>query len=184
VTKVLDGDTFEIEGGQRIRLRHVDASALEYCYGSEARKRLEELVLGKGVILKEKVVGQQNRAIMLVYADEVLVNLEMIKQGYGRFHHDNSNQEEILKQAGNQAKEEKLGLYGPECYQTENPDKPVCNIKGNIDKNAPAASAKRYYFPGCPQYHFTIVEKDLGEDWFCSEAEAQEAGFVKAKNCP
>jgi len=28
-----------------------------------------------------------------------------------------------------------------------------------------------------------MVEKDLGEDWFCSEKEAQAAGFTKPKNC-
>jgi hypothetical protein len=29
-----------------------------------------------------------------------------------------------------------------------------------------------------------IVEKDLGEDWFCTEKEAIKAGFTKASNCP
>ncbi|MFH0762508.1 MAG: hypothetical protein V1925_01290, partial [Candidatus Omnitrophota bacterium] len=58
---------------------------------------------------------------------------------------------------------------------------PKCVIKGNYDKNS---SLSNYYFPGCPQYEFTIVEKDLGENWFCTEKEAQAAGFTKAKNCP
>jgi micrococcal nuclease len=183
VTSVIDGDTFEIQGGERIRLRHVDAPELEYCYGPEAKEKLESLIGGKNVTLKEKVVGQQNRGLYLVYVGNIFVNLEMLKQGHGRFHHDQSSQEKALKQAGGQAREEKLGLWGPKCYQTKNLENPDCKIKGNIDKNT-YEDNKKYYFPGCPQYNFTVVEKDLGEAWFCSEAEAQVAGFVKAKNCP
>ena len=75
----------------------------------------------------------------------------------------------------------KIGIYSPKCSQTTNPDNPNCNIKANIDKNS---DRKNYYFPGCPQYEFTIVEKDTGENWFCSEAEAAAAGFTRALNCP
>lgn len=74
----------------------------------------------------------------------------------------------------------KKGVFSPQCYQTENPDNPKCLIKANIDK---VTDTRLYYYPGCAQYKYTIVEKDIGEDWFCTEKEAQKAGFEKAKTC-
>jgi hypothetical protein len=93
---------------------------------------------------------------------------------------DNSSQKTILKTAYDLAKEMGFGIFSPKCYQ-KNPQNPQCNIKGNIDK---ATEVKKYYFPGCAQYEFTIVEKDIGEGWFCTEEEAQEAGFERSKTCP
>ena len=34
------------------------------------------------------------------------------------------------------------------------------------------------------RYDFVIIEKDKGEQWFCSEEEAKAAGYTKAKSCP
>lgn len=70
---------------------------------------------------------------------------------------------------------------GKQKKQTKNLENPKCIIKGNLDLNS---GRKIYYFPGCSQYKFTIIEKDIGEDWFCTEKEAQEAGFVRSKTCP
>jgi hypothetical protein len=68
------------------------------------------------------------------------------------------------------------------AVSTQNTQHPTCIIKGNIDKNK-YTDNKKYYLPGCAQYDFTIVEKDIGEDWFCTEKEAIQAGFVKAETC-
>ena len=184
VMEVLDGDTLLLDGKVRLRLRQVDAPELEFCGGQEAKAFLENMVKGKKITIQDKILDQQGRALALVYVGDKLINLEILKNGWGRYHYDKSSKEEELKQAGEMAKQSQLGIYSSECYQTtENLDNPDCLIKGNIDKNAPAEVAKKYYFPGCAQYDFTIVEKDLGEDWFCSEKEAKEAGFVKSKTC-
>jgi len=91
-----------------------------------------------------------------------------------------SSKADVLKKSAGSAKEGNTGLYKL-CQSKENLEHPECVIKGNIDKNS---DARNYYLPGCAQYEFTVVEKDIGEDWFCSEKEAQKAGFVKAKTCP
>ena len=67
------------------------------------------------------------------------------------------------------------------CRQTENKAEPKCKIKGNIDDNA--RSRKIYYYPGCAQYEFTIIEKNMGEEWFYSKEKAEAAGYQKSKNC-
>jgi len=180
VLEVLDGDTILLDGKVRLRLRHIDAPELEFCGGEEAKNLLETLVKGKKVVLAEYILDQQGRPMALIYQSDKLINEEMLDSGWVRYHSDQTSQTEQLKAVADQAKEEKKGIFGPECYQTENLENPECSIKGNTDKNT---GAKLYYYPGCAQYEFTIVEKDLGEDWFCTEKEAREAGFEKARTC-
>lgn len=182
VLEVLDGDTLLLEGKTRLRLRHLDAPELNYCAGSEAKQFLESLVKGKKIIIREKILDQQARAMALVYLGRTLINEKVLASGWARYHADQTSQKSKLKKAAAYAKEAQLGLYSPKCYQKENLENPQCLIKGNIDKNK-AQDNKKYYFPGCGNYKNTIVEKDLGEDWFCTEEEAQKAGFTKSKTC-
>lgn len=179
VIEVLDGDTILLEGKVRLRLRDVDAPELEFCGGEKAKNLLTDLVKDKRVTIKEQIIDQWGRPMGLVYEGEILVNAEMLKSGWVRYHHDQGSIAKELKEIADQAKSEAIGIYGS-CVQKENPENPNCNIKGNIDKNS---DLRNYYFPGCAQYDFTIVEKDLGEQWFCTEKEAQSAGFTKAKTC-
>jgi len=181
VIGVIDGDTIVLEGKVRLRLRNVDAPELQYCLGTEAKDFLEKLVKNKTIIFKEKVIDQMGRVMALVYADNVLINKEMLKSGLARYHSDQSSAADELKTTADKARSENLGIFSAKCYQTKNPDNLKCNIKGNVDKNS---DRRNYYYPGCPQYDFTIIEKDIGENWFCTEKEAIAAGFTKAKNCP
>ena len=181
VLGVIDGDTLVLEGKVRLRLRNLDAPELEYCGGAEAKAELEKWVSGKKVVVKEEIIDQRGRPMALIYAEGVLVNLEMLKSGWARFHSDSTSVRSQLKETADKAKEKSLGIFSPKCYQKTNPKNSKCNIKGNLDKDA---NKKIYYFPGCSQYEFTIIEKDLGEDWFCTEKEAQRAGFTRAETCP
>jgi len=178
---IIDGDTLVLEGKVKLRLRNIDAPELDLCGGQEAKEELEKLVSNKKVVIEEQILDQWGRPMALVYVDKKLVNEEMLKSGWVRFHSDSTSQREALKTAGNQAKKELLGVWSSKCQQTKNPENSKCIIKGNLDQNS---GRKIYYFPGCSQYEFTIIEKDIGEDWFCTEKEAQEAGFVRAKSCP
>ena len=179
VLAVLDGDTLVLEGKTRLRLRHIDAPELKHCGGPEAKEVLENLVKDKKIIIQEKILDQKGRAMALVYQNNQLVNLEMIRSGWVRYHSDQSSAADELKQVASQAKEAKKGIFSTRCYQTE-PEDSDCIIKGNLDKNS---GRRLYYLPNCVQYKFTIIEKDLGEDWFCTEKQAQEAGYVKSKTC-
>lgn len=180
VLGVLDGDTVVLEQDVKVRLRHIDAPELQFCGGEEAKKILEKLVLEKKVTIQEQIIDNYGRPMALIYNGSTLINLEMLKSGSVRYHSDKTTKTETLKAAADLAKNAKIGIFSSKCLQTENPDNPQCKIKGNLDKN----STKRlYYLPNCAQYKFTIVEKDLGEDWFCTEKEAQKAGFTKAGTC-
>jgi endonuclease YncB( thermonuclease family) len=178
VIGVIDGDTMVLEGKAKIRLRHVDAPELEYCGGKEAKKTLEDLVLGEKVRLEEQIPDQYGRNMALVYAGKTLVNQMLLSAGLVRYHHDKTSKTDLLKRLALAAKETRTGIFG-QCQSTE-PENPKCVIKGNIDKQN---DAHKYYLPDCAQYKFTVVEKDVGEAWFCGEKEAEKAGFVKAETC-
>ncbi|MCQ1778321.1 hypothetical protein NOJ05_14030 [Neorhizobium galegae] len=54
---------------------------------------------------------------------------------------------------------------------------PACNIKGNVS----IGSRERiYHVPGQWDYVSTIIRRDYGERWFCTEDDAREAGWRKA----
>lgn len=56
---------------------------------------------------------------------------------------------------------------------------PSCKIKGNISINT---GARIYHVPGQKHYNQTRIRTEYGERWFCSETEAQQAGWKRAKS--
>lgn len=168
-----------LEGKSRVRLRYVDAPEKGLCGYNQASKELEKLVLGKSVRIEETVPDTYGRGMALVYVGNTLINKEMVASGWVRYHHDNSPVTVEIKEADELARKEKRGIYDV-CQSTENTKQPKCNIKGNIDKST---DTHIYYVPGCAQYPFALVEEDIGEQWFCTEGEAQKTGYIKAKTC-
>jgi len=55
-----------------------------------------------------------------------------------------------------------------------------CQIKGNIN----GQGDKIYHLPQCLNYDNITINLDNGDSWFCSEAEALQAGWKKSNNCP
>lgn len=179
VMGVIDGDTFVIGNEQRVRLFDADSPEPSYCYGEESKIALTDKIMGKRVILKNLSTDVYGRIVANVYLDGEFVNEYMVKNGYAVSHRDPGLDTNLIKVAGIYAKQNKIGLFSEQCYQP-NPPNPKCIIKGNItqDKNT-----KIYFVPGCNHYTQTIIEKFLGEDYFCTEKEAQEAGFTKSPEC-
>lgn len=178
VEGVIDGDTIVVEPKTRVRLRHIDAPELEFCGGKEAKVALEKLVTGKRVRITEQVPDQRGRGMALIYVGDVLVNQELLRQGLVRYHSDSTTKADELKAIGLEVKTAKKGIFGA-CQSMTNTKNPKCIIKGNIDR-----TRKTYHVPGCTQYPFTVVEEDIGEAWFCTEKEAQSAGYTKSERCP
>jgi len=46
-----------------------------------------------------------------------------------------------------------------------------------------AVLEKDYFLPGCPNYKRVKVDPRKGELWFCSEADAKEAGWSMSDGC-
>jgi len=186
VREVLDGDSFIIDLDQTVRLANVNAPDLEFCYGKEAKENLEKLILGKYVRIERSGRDNFGRILGIVWMDKEFVNGLVVKNGWARYESGGSEEgkyreeKEIIKKLAEEAQQKGIGLWSPLCYQKENLEDPKCVIKGNIGKSY---KEKTYHLPGCSEYERTVVEKDLGEQWFCTEQEAIKAGYRKSEHC-
>ena len=199
VARVIDGDTIEIGGGERVRYigidtpETVDPRKPVQCFGVEASNKNKELVEGKMVRLEKDITDRDkyNRLLRYVYVGDIFINLELVKQGFAysySYPPDIKYQDQFLK-AQQEAKEAKRGLWNACPSASESTSAPVvspepgdssCQIKGNIN----TSGEKIYHLPGCGSYSKTQIDEVHGERWFCSEPEAQAAGWRKALNCP
>lgn len=201
VSRVIDGDTIEIEGGERVRYigidtpETVDPRKPVQCFGVEASNKNKELVEGKTVRLEKDVTDRDkyNRLLRYVWVGDTFINLELVKQGFAysySYPPDIKYQDQIVA-AQQEAEKNKNGLWNacpldasksatvPEEEVTQKETAGDCAIKGNIS----TSGEKIYHLPGCGSYEKTKIEENRGEKWFCSESEAQAAGFRKALNC-
>lgn len=115
VTKVFDGDTIEIETGERVRLLGINAPERNELRYQESKDRLKELVEGKLVKLKAGAEDKDRygRLLRYVFIGDTFVNLQLVKEGYAIVYIVNPDEKYYLelKKAEKQAKENKLGLW-------------------------------------------------------------------------
>lgn len=179
VTRVIDGDTIELESKQQIRLNNLKTPEEGMCGYEEAKSEMEKLAMGKVVKVEGEFVDDWGRLLGLVYTKDYLVNLEMVESGWGKYNSNPTKERDRIREAGAEARKNNLGLFEM-CRQDENGENQECLIKGN---NRDGYETHIYTFPGCMNYSNVIIDKDAGDGWFCSEEEAVEAGYVKAENC-
>lgn len=178
-TRVFDGDTFETKEKQYIRLSGINSPELGQCGGKEAKKELEKLILGKELYIKVLYhIG--GRMMGLVYTNEGLVNAAMLSSGWAELNDRDNLDFRELTSATNKAREKAVGVFSNLCTQDTNPKNPSCVIKANVTTN----NVPTYHLPGCKSYTTTTVQLHHGDRWFCTEKEAEKAGFRKAKTCP
>ena len=86
VIRIIDGDTFEIENGDKVRMIGIDAPELKDNEGLESKNHLKLLIENKYVSLikdeKNKNKDFFGRLLRYVYIDNTDVNLKMIEDGY------------------------------------------------------------------------------------------------------
>jgi len=179
VIAVYDGDTFIIENRQLIRLYGLDAPELPNCMGQDAKQALTSLILGKRVQIREPVADGSRRVMALVYEGGILINEVMIRAGLAEYKYSRQSQAKRLYSANEYARDNNIGIYSPACIQ-DKPSDPACVIKGNFDTYK---HSKLYVDPSCDHYGQVIIQKHQGDAWFCTEAEARKAGFVKSEAC-
>ncbi len=180
VIEVIDGDTFRIGNRQTIRFYSVDAPEIGNCYGEEAKEALTKKILGRKVIIKSPRTDYYKRVQAYVYLDGEFINEYMVKNGFAMEHGEGTPETDIVMKANTFAKENKLGIYSEECSPSV-PKNKNCVIKGQIPYGE---DKKVYLLPSCRNYGQSVVERFRGEDWFCSEKEAINAGFAKYTYCP
>jgi len=133
VTKVLDGDTFLIEGGYSVRILGIDADEKGYpCY-EEAKRELEKLILGKVVRLEKgkEDLDRYCRYLRYVFLDKKNIGVEMVKKGlvvarFSSFSDENYKKE--IERAEKLAREKKVGCKWKEVFEKK-------NFSGNFQSN-------------------------------------------------
>jgi len=113
VTKVIDGDTFVIEGGCSVRIIGIDADERGYpCYEA-AKRRLEELILDKEVVLIRgtRNLDCYNRYLRHVFIDGRNVGLILVKEGLAvaRFYPGEVKYKKEIVEAERYARGNKIG---------------------------------------------------------------------------
>ncbi|TSC90339.1 MAG: micrococcal nuclease [Microgenomates group bacterium Gr01-1014_5] len=201
VTRIIDGDTIELSDNTRIRYTGVDTPETGDCYGASASKANSNLVLNKEVILETdvQILDKYGRKLAYVWLDpdqtgvkNILVNEELVKQGVARVstYPPNVKYVERFQAAEREAREGQFGLWSPDAcikreIRTEGNGSEhqgartnnECTIKGNIS----SSGEKIYHTQGQRYYEKTKIEESAGERWFCSESEAESAGWRKSK---
>jgi micrococcal nuclease len=134
VLAVLDGDTIVISGGEKVRYAglntpesHHPDKLPEYC-GREAFEANRRLVAGKTVRLEfdERRRDKYGRLLAYVYVDSLLVNAELIRQGYAQVstYRENQRYHEEFERLQQNAIAARRGLWGG-CTDIRVPQAPA-----------------------------------------------------------
>jgi len=207
VVKVIDGDTFVVAGVEgeedsdlSVRILNIAAPDKNECYFEESKKALKDLIEGKEVKLRKDVSGVDKFGRLLRHVflpsetekeDDMFVAQYMVENGFAKAIPvvPDFEYKRYLAQRENVAISGKLGVWGncqedlPKYFgdvtdmQIEDPN---CVIKGNISTENPT---KFYFLPNCAPYSQIKIDAERGERYFCSEEEAEEAGFTRSATC-
>ncbi len=129
VVRVIDGDTIELETGEKVRYIGVDTPETKHpnkpvqCFGREAAQKNKELVEGKEILLEKDIseTDRYGRLLRYIYlpnpeaTDEaIFVNEFLIEQGFAQVitYPPDVKYHPLLLQAQKQAQSEEKGLWG------------------------------------------------------------------------
>ena len=86
VSRVIDGDTIELDDGRVVRYLGIDTPECNEYYFQEATTKNRELVEDKVVELQQgnRDVDEYGRLLRYIYVDGVFVNAELVAQGYAK----------------------------------------------------------------------------------------------------
>ncbi len=115
VTRVVDGDTIVVEGGDRIRLLDIDTPERgEACY-KEAKDRLTKMIDGKSVTLERTGENKDSydRLLRYIFYNNTNINLLLVREGLATlyFYNKNTPYYEQLIRAEQSAKKEGLCVW-------------------------------------------------------------------------
>src|SRR3989338_1977352 len=160
--KILDGDTFQLPDGDRVRLLGVNAPEIGRCGSAEAKDELTRLISGKSVRIEEEKRDAYGRRTGLVFVGQTLVNKSMLAAGWARPDYTKNTRNEELKSAFHEASDNRRGLHSLCEIANPVPENPECVIKGNIDQSS---WDHLYHLPNCRHYYKIVLNLDLASNF-------------------
>jgi len=109
ISRVIDGDTIELEDGRIIRLLNINTPEKGKPFSKEASGFLEEY-LGKTIELETDGKGKYGRVLGRIY-DSKYINLEIVKQGHAHVYIFGDNELESFKKAEEEARKKERGIW-------------------------------------------------------------------------
>jgi len=171
VTYVVDGDTLDLDNGDRIRFSGINTPETGECYYQEAKDALKSLVLNQEVYVEKDKSdeGKYGRKLRYIYVEDLLVNKMLVRDGYARvfdkYSYDTKRYDE-LKEVEAKAINEKLGLWS--CDQDP--------FKGCLYVGS--KNSKVYHKPECKW-----AKKIKPENLVCYKSEEEVEGLRPGKSC-
>lgn len=116
VTNVVDGDTIDLDNGERVRLSGIDTAERGECYYQEAKDKLGSLILYEEVYLERDYSnrGKYGRLLRYVYVEDILVNFYLVGEGYAKVYDkykDDTKRYDELKEFEKMATDKNLGIW-------------------------------------------------------------------------
>lgn len=189
--RVIDGDTFDV-GGERIRLFGVDAPETgQPCVtargpidcGDWVADQITARFGGQHTTCQGRERDRYNRLVATCQIGALDLAREIVSAGWARAFLFYSEEYAADEKAAAVARR---GIWAfdsvdPAAYRATQTAAPAasgpCQIKGNISDNG-----RIYHLPHNRDYGRTRINLASGERWFCSEVEAQAAGWRPARN--
>jgi endonuclease YncB( thermonuclease family) len=186
VVGIADGDTFTLLTADnqqvKIRLAEIDAPESGQPYGNKSKQALSSLVFGKDVRVIVQTTDRYGRTVGRPYIGNLDICEEMVRMGAAWAYREYLRDQGLLTVEA-EARTKKRGLWGLSEAQNTAPwewrrsgggnREGSCQIKGNINSKG----ERIFHVPGSPSYGATKINESKGERWFCSELEAQTAGW-------
>lgn len=121
VVVVYDGDTFELQSGEKVRLLGINSPEIGKPGADIAKDFLEKLVLGKEVRLEKDSINldKYERLLRYVYVSDLFVNAKLIGKGYAevRFYPPNFRYKKDFENLEEIAYRNRKGLWAFAVFQ-------------------------------------------------------------------
>ena len=117
VTRIIDGDTFETETGEKVRLIGINAPEISDIFGQEAKEHLANLIDGKTIDLQPDNISNDrdkySRLLRYVFLNGTDMNKQMLLDGFAtaylKYHFGKS---EEYREAQLTSTKENVGMWG------------------------------------------------------------------------
>lgn len=123
VTRIIDGDTFETEAGEKVRLIGINAPEISDIFGQKAKQYLSYLIENKTVDLQADNISNDRdryqRLLRYVILDGVDINKKMVSDGFAFAYLKYKFSKSIdYEQAQLEARETNKGIWGDSKKET------------------------------------------------------------------
>jgi len=141
VTRVIDGDTFELASGQKVRLKGINTPEKSEWLNVEATEFVRGLVENKSVEIESHGFDKYGRMLAYVFVGGKNLNEEILKEGLGTlYYYEKDSHYDELKLAEEFARLNEIGLWekspNANCleiveFKTDEPEKLI--MQNNCD---------------------------------------------------